>query len=129
MHLVIFAVAKFSSVRKTHDKMFSEHFAEEKTKERAKHKDRASKRRAAEEFEKTRQKEKEVFLLKTLKDLTPQAMDDLPEVKDDVLAAIKFGVESLCVKLANIHVFATGEVRKAVEDYLEEMLDSEVNGL
>ena len=88
MHLVIFAVAKFSSVRKTHEQLFVKHFGKEKTKELAKHKDRASKRRAAEEFEKTRQKEKEVFLLKTLKDLTPQAMDDLPEVKDDVIAAI-----------------------------------------
>ena len=99
--------------------MFSEHFREEKTKELAKHKDRASKRRAAEEFEKTRQKEKEVFLLKTLKDLTPQAMDDLPEVKEDVLDAIKFGVEKLCVKFENIHVFATGEVREEVEEYLK----------
>ena len=61
--------------------------------------------------------------------LNPQVMDDLPDVKKDVLAAIKFGVESLCVKLENIHVFATGEVRKAVEDYLIEVADSEVNGL
>ena len=92
MHLVIFAVAKFSSVRKTHEQLFVKHFGKEKTKELAKHKDRASKRRAAEEFEKTRQKEKEDFL-KTCMALNPQVMEDLPDVKKDVLAAIKFGVE------------------------------------